>query len=280
MTNQNKVLVLGGTGKTGRRVVERLQARNVPVHIGSRSADLPFDWEDDKTWSPVLKGISAVYIAFQPDLAIPAAVAIIQKFTDLAVTSGVKRLVLLSGRGEAEAERCEQIVQNSGVEWTIVRASFFNQNFNEGMLFDSVMSNEFVLPVGDIGEPFIDVDDIAEVATVALVEDGHVGQLYEVTGPSLLTFKDAVEAIAQASGRSIKYVQVPIEVYTQALREMGQPEDVIWLIEYLFTTVLDGRNESVSDGVQRALGRESRSFTDYVRDTVKTGIWNTQPVQG
>lgn len=273
MNEQNKVLVLGGTGKTGRRIIERLKARDVPVRVGSRSAEIPFDWENEATWTSAVQDIYAVYIAYQPDLAIPGAVDVIRKFVDVAVTNGVQRLVLLSGRGEPEAELSEKIVQQSGVEWTIIRASFFNQNFSESFLFDSVLQGEVVLPIGAVGEPFIDVDDIADVATVALTEDGHTRQLYEVTGPRLLSFAQAVEEIAQATGRPIQFVQVPIEAYTQAIREMGQPEDVIWLIEYLFTTVLDGRNEYICDGVQRALGREPRDFTTYAHQVADAGIW-------
>ncbi|NDJ78623.1 MAG: NAD(P)H-binding protein [Chloroflexi bacterium] len=278
MNNQHKVLVLGATGKTGRRIVQRLAARSVPIRIGSRSAELPFDWENDATWAPALQGIHAVYIAYQPDLAIPGTVDRIQRFVNTAVEVGVQRLVLLSGRGEEEAERCEQVVQQSGVEWTIVRCSFFAQNFSEGIFLDSVLSGEVVLPVGDVREPFVDVDDIADVATAALIEDGHAGQLYELTGPRLLTFAEAVAEIAQATGRTIRFVSVPVESYTRGLRDMGLPEDVIWLIDYLFSTVMDGRNEYLTDGVQRALGREPRDFATYAQQVAHTGLWNTELV--
>jgi uncharacterized protein YbjT (DUF2867 family) len=278
VNKQNRVLVLGGTGKTGRRIVQRLQAGNVPVRIGSRSAEIPFDWEKEETWNSVLQDMYAVYIAYQPDLAIPGAVDIIQKFVNMAVTNGVQRLVLLSGRGESEAELCEQIVQQSGVEWTILRASFFAQNFSEGFALDSILAGEVVLPLGDVREPFIDVDDIADVATVALTEEGHVGQLYELTGPGLLTFAEAVEEIAQATERSIQYVQVPAETYAQGMRDMGMPEGFVWLINYLFTTVLDGRNEYLCDGVQRALGREPQDFAAYARQVADTGVWNTERI--
>lgn len=274
MTMPKKVLVLGGTGKTGQRVAKRLQALNVPVRIGSRSADPAFDWEKETTWAPVLQDIYAVYIAYQPDLAVPGAVEVIQRFVDKAVASGVQHLVLLSGRGEPEAELCEQIVQQSGVAWTILRASFFAQNFSEGLLLDSVLSGEIVLPIDDVSEPFVDVDDIADVAVVALTENGHAGQVYELSGPRLLTFAEATTEIAQATGRSIDYVQIPMEAYTQALHDMGMPQDEIWLIEYLFRTVLDGRNETLCNGVQRALGREPRDFASYARQVADTGVWH------
>lgn len=278
MREASKTLILGANGKTGRRIVERLTARNVPIRLGSRSADLPFDWEDDTTWEPALQGVSAVYIAYQPDLAIPGAVERVQKLVDLAVAAGVQRLVLLSGRGEEEAQRCEQVVQQSGVAWTIVRCSFFAQNFSEGIFMEGVLAGEIVLPVGAVREPFVDVDDIADVATAALTEPGHAGQLYELTGPQLLTFAEATAEIARAANRPIQFVNVPVEAYKQGLRDAGLPDDVIWLIDYLFTTVMDGRNAYVSDGVKRALGREPRDFATYAQQVASTGVWNTEPV--
>ena len=243
MSQENKVLVLGATGKTGRRIVQQLAAKQVPVRLGSRRAEIPFDWENDKTWEAALAGIHAVYIAYQPDLAIPGAVEHIQTFVNMAVKAGVQRLVLLSGRGEEEAERCEQVVQNSGLDWTVVRCSFFYQNFSEGIFIEGILSGEFVLPVGDVKEPFVDVDDIADVATAALTEDGHAGKLYELTGPELLTFAEATQKIAAATGRDIQYVQVPIEAYVEGMRAAGLPEGEVWLVNYLFETVMDGRNE-------------------------------------
>lgn len=278
MTQQQSILITGGTGKTGRRIVERLQAHNVSARIGSRSANPVFNWEDESTWSDALDGMDAVYIAYQPDLAIPGAVDVIQKFVDLAVKSGVQRLVLLSGRGEEEAERCEKIVQQSGVEWTILRASFFSQNFSEGFFMESILAGEVILPVDDVKEPFVDVDDIADVAVIALAEDGHAGKLYELTGARLMTFAEATAEIAEATGREINYIQVPAEAYKQGMRDADMPEEIIWLADYLFTTVLDGRNESTCDGVQQALGREPRDFSDYARDVAATGIWNSETI--
>src|SRR5215472_7809728 len=96
-------LVLGGTGKTGRRVADRLRRAAVPVRLGSRRAEPPFDWDDRATWDPALKGVTAAYVAYQPDLAAPGALDTVQAFFAQAVAGGIERLVLLSGRGEAEA---------------------------------------------------------------------------------------------------------------------------------------------------------------------------------
>ncbi len=267
-------LVIGGTGKTGRRVAERLASRGLPTRIASRTGDPPFDWGDRSTWGPMLDGIAAAYMTYAPDLAIPGAADAIRDFAELAERRGVRRLVLLSGRGEEEAQRCELIIQRRDIEWTIVRASWFFQNFSEGPFLDMVLAGEIALPAGDVREPFLDAEDIADVAVAALTEDGHAGQVYELTGSRLLTFAEAVDEIALATGREIRYTQVPHEAFTAGLAELGLPEDIAWLMDYLFSTVLDGRNAHQEDGVRRALGREPGDFADYARRTAATGIWD------
>lgn len=273
-TENSLTLVLGGTGKTGRRVAARLQAAGRPVRVGSRSGRPPFDWEDRATWEPALTGAAAAYVSYYSDVAVPGAPETVGSLAELAVASGTRRLVLLSGRGEAEAQRAEDALKASGAEWTIVRCSWFMQNFSEGYLLDPVLSGEVALPVGDVPEPFVDADDIADVAVTALTEDGHAGQLYELTGPRALTFADATQLIARACGREVSFASVPIDVYAAAAGEAGVPVDVVALLRYLFTEVLDGRNANVADGVQRALGREPRDFSQYARDAAATGVWS------
>jgi uncharacterized protein YbjT (DUF2867 family) len=272
--NTGTTLVIGGNGKTGRRVVERLKARNLPVRVGSRSGTPSFDWEQPQTWANALRDISAVYVTYAPDLAAPGAADAIRKFTALAKQGGVERVVLLSGRGEPEAQLCEQIVRESGIDWTILRASWFAQNFSENYFLDGILAGELVLPAGAVGEPFVDIDDIADAAVAALTESGHSGQLYEMTGPRLLTFAEAVGEIARETKREIRYVQVRVEDYAATLEGAQLPPEVVQLVTYLFSEVLDGRNASVADGVSRALGRAPRDFRDYVRDAAATGVWN------
>ena len=266
-------LVLGGTGKTGRRVAERLEAKGHKVRIGSRSAVPAFDWDNEKSWDACLNGVTAAYITYTPDLAMPGATDAIQAFVDLAKRRGVKRLVLLSGRGENEAQACERIVQSSGLNWTIVRASWFSQNFSEGAFIDMVLKGAITLPAGDQLEPFVDVDDIADVAVAAFTEEGHNGQIYEVTGPRLMTFADVAADLSRATGREIAYVNVTHEAFVSEVANSGAPKDVVWMLDYLFSTVLDGRNAHLTDGVQRALGRAPKDFADYARDAAATGVW-------
>jgi uncharacterized protein YbjT (DUF2867 family) len=265
-------LVLGGTSKTGRRVVKRLEARGLPVRVGSRSGEPPFDWEDRSTWAPVLEGVGSAYISHYLD-ALPGAAETVGSFAELAVANGVRRQVLLGGRGEPEAERVEAAARDSGAELTILRSTWFAQNFSEGAFLDFVLAGEVTLPAGDTPEPFVDVDDIADVAVAALTEEGHEGEVYELTGPRLLTFEEAVGEIARAANREIRYVPVSMPEFESLLAEQEVPADFVWLLKYLFTEVLDGRNAYLTDGVQRALGREPRDFADYAREAA-TGIWD------
>jgi uncharacterized protein YbjT (DUF2867 family) len=269
-------LVVGGTGKTGRRVVAGLERRGVPTRIGSRAARPAFDWDDRATWAPVLDGVRAAYVAFFPDLAVPGAAATVGAFAAAARDAGVERLVLLSGRGEDEAQRAEAAVRAAGVPTTVIRASWFMQNFGESFLRDAVRDGTVALPVAaTVGEPFVDADDIADIAVAALTEDGHAGALYEVTGPRLLTFAEAVAAIGAATGRAdLTYLSIPLDAYAGAAAAQGVPPDVIALLTHLFTEVLDGRNAHVTDGVRRALGRPPRDFAGYVADTAASGAWH------
>lgn len=270
----NEILVLGGTGKTGRRIAEKLQAKGIPTRIASRSATPSFDWNDESTWQAALDGVSAVYLSYAPDLAVPGATDTVRSFVARAVDAGVKRLVLLSGRGEEEAQACERIVQETDLEWAVVRASWFMQNFSEGEFTGMVIDGAITLPATDIPEPFIDINDIADVAVAALTEDGHAHEIYEVTGPRLMTFTELAKEISEAAGRSVAFVQIPADAFANAIKESGAPADVASLLDYLFETVLDGRNAYVTDGVQRALGREPADFSAFARRIAERGVWD------
>jgi uncharacterized protein YbjT (DUF2867 family) len=217
--------------------------------------------------------VTAVYVAYVPDVAVPGAAETVRAFVDDAVAAGVKRLVLLSGRGEDGAERAEAVVRGAGVDWTILRAAWFAQNFSESYLLEPVLLGEVALPVGDMLEPFVDADDIADVAVAALTEPGHSGELYELTGPRLLTFAEAVEAIGRATGRDLTFVSVSMDEYIESMVEQQVPDEYVQLLAYLFTEVLDGRNARLADGVRRALGREPREFAEFARDAAAAGVW-------
>jgi uncharacterized protein YbjT (DUF2867 family) len=266
------ILVLGANGKTGARVVERLRALGRDVRLGSRSASPRFDWEDRSSWTAALDGVAAVYVAYQPDLAAPGALEMVQAFFAAAERAGVKQVVLLSGRGEPEALDAERALEATPLDWTIIRASWFFQNFSENFFLEGVLAGEVALPEGLADEPFVDAEDIAEIAVEAFTQAGHSRKLYEVTGPRALSFGEAVDAIAAATGRDIALVTIPLEAYREGL--MQALPDLADLVIYLFTTVLDGRNTPVAHGVEQALGRPPGDFESYVARTAATGVWS------
>ncbi|ATW52954.1 Rossmann-fold NAD(P)-binding domain-containing protein [Streptomyces peucetius] len=263
------VLVTAATGKTGRRVAERLRALGRDVRAGSRSGDVRFDWEDESTWAPALHGADAAYIAYHPDLAAPGAPGAMRGFGRLAAEAGVGHLVLLSGRGEPQAQVAEAALRESGVALSVVRASFFAQNFTEGALAGSVAAGEIAFPAGGTAEPFIDAEDVADVVAAVLCEAAHAGQVHEVTGPRSLTFEEAALEIGRAAGQEVRYVPVSVPQYARLLGEYGMPAaEAGWLAD-LFAMLLDGHNTTPTDGVRRVLGREPRDFTDFVKEAVQ-----------
>jgi len=271
---QPPILIIGKNGKTGSRVNQRLQALGYATRPVSRSTHPAFDWENPATWRPAIEATRAAYITYQPDLAVPGATSTIEAFVRVAAEAGLEHIVLLSGRGEEGAERAEAILKASGLSWNIVRASWFCQNFSESFMLEGILAGELVLPAGDTVEPFIDADDIADVAVAALTEPRHRNKLFEVTGPRALTFTQCIQEIAEALGRPLKYTRVPIDAYINALREQGVPEDLQWLLRELFTVVFDGRNCKVMPGVEEVLGRPATDFKTYVQKTIQSGVWD------
>ncbi|NQW09967.1 MAG: NAD(P)H-binding protein [Alphaproteobacteria bacterium] len=266
------ILVIGSTGKTGSRIAKRLSEAGHVVRHGARKSEIPFDWERPETWPPVLAGVSSAYVSYFPDLAFPGAAEKIDALTKAAHGAGVKKLVLLSGRGESHAQYCEDIVRNSGLDFTLIRASWFAQNFSEGYLRDPALAGMIALSAGDVLEPIIDVDDIADVAVAALTDDRHTGQLYEVTGPRLLGFANAAAALSTAMGREVRYVPITLEEFHASMTEIGGPM-IADVLTGICRETLDGRNQSLGDGVQRALRREPKDFGDFCRDAAATGAW-------
>ena len=267
------ILIIANTGKTGRRVEQRLQQLGYHTRGVSRHSIIAFDWFDSSTWPAAMAGCSKAYVCFQPDLAIPAAAEIIRAFCKLAGASGIEHIVLLSGRGEQGAQHCENLLINSGLTWNIVRASWFAQNFSEGFMLEAMRARELILPQTFVLEPFIDVDDIAEVAVAALIKANLNNRVFEVTGPRLMSFSDCINEINQATGLAIRLKTVPLQEYLGLLNKSAMPAQMQWLMHELFSNVFDGRNAHITDGVRQALGRDARDFKEYIDNTRLSGVW-------
>ncbi|MEM6384164.1 MAG: NmrA family NAD(P)-binding protein [Pseudomonadota bacterium] len=272
VTDTQPILVIGAKGKTGSRVADQLEARGLPVRRGSRSADISFDWDNEETWAPALEGIQSAYVTYFPDLAFPGAVEKLEAFTATAKQMGLKKIVLLSGRGEYHAGRGEDVIKASGIPFTVVRAAWFAQNFSEGYLRDPILAGMLPMPGGNMVEPIIDVDDIADVVVAALTDDRHLGEVYELTGPELLTFNDMATILTETLRRPVQHLPISFEDFHANVAESGGE-----FVAEVFTTIaretLDGRNAHLADGVQRALGREPRSFAQYAAKAAATGTW-------
>jgi uncharacterized protein YbjT (DUF2867 family) len=270
----SRVLVLGGTGKTGRRVAARLPG----ARAASRRGRPPFDWTDRATWEPTLAGTDAVYLSYFPDISAPGAADAVGAFASLAAARGVRRLVLLSARGLPAAQEAERAVAAAGAAWTVLRASWFAQNFGEEFPADEIRAGEFALPAAPgLTEPFVDAEDIADVAVAALTEAGerHAGRVYELSGPRAWTLAEAADAIAAATGRPVRFTALSPDAYRRRLTErLGLPDADAALLTGIFAAVLDGRNARPAPGVTEALGRPAAGFAAYVRRAAATGAWD------
>lgn len=269
---ERKTLIVGGTGKTGRRVAERLKHEGRQVIITSRGGSPRFEWQERPTWDAQLSGVTDMYLTYSPDLAVPDAAPHLREFTALAVERGVRRIVLLSGRGEPQVFAAEQAVRECGAEFTILRSAFMNQNFSEAFFVEAIRAGSFSFPAADTREPFLDADDIADVALAALTQDRHVGSTYELTGPRLLSFEQAVELIAAELRHPVQYVPVSREHYADTLAEWMPRADAEFLAA-LFAGLLDGRNAYVTSTVQEVLGRPARDFSAFVQHAARSNVW-------
>lgn len=272
---KDNYLIIGGTGKTGRKVVKSLQLLNQNVKIGSRSATPAFDWNHPDTYEKALEGIDKVYITYQPDLAVPGALMAVDRLIKIAKNKGVKKIVLLSGKGEKEAQLCEQLVIHSGLDYTIVRASWFYQNFSESFFLEPIKQGVVALPQAEIKVPFVDTGDIADVVVEALLHNSHNGKIYQLTGARTLTFKDAISEISTVTNKKIEFIPITIGEYVEDLKKHGIPDDFVWLVEYLFIEVLGNPEVSqISNDIEKVLRRKPKDFSEYVEETAATGIWH------
>ena len=270
------VLVTGGTGRTGARLARRLSDRQVPVRIGTRNAPLPFEWHNRRTWAPALDGVRAAYLCYSPDLAFPGVPELMADFAATAADAGVQRLVLLSGRGEDGARAAEDAVRASGLEWTVLRCAWFAQNFSEHFLLGPVRRGRLLLPAdGGIAEPFLDLDDLAEIAADSLTTDRHVGRLLELTGPRLLTLREVAAELSLATGRPVEFVPCTAQEFAADLAPDGIPAEEALPLAGLFTEILDGRNATLSTDAAQALNRQPTDFSAYAARTAATGVWAT-----
>ncbi len=267
------IFIVGGLGKTGRRVLRRLAARGIAARAVSRGTSPRFDWTDRATWEPALAGATAAYVTYQPDLAVPQAADDVAAFAAAAAAAGVRHVVLLSGRGEDGAVASEARLRAAPLDHTVLRAAWFAENFSEGGFRDGILAGELALPAGAVREPFVSADDIADAAVAALTDPAHRNRTYDLTGPRLLSFAEAVAEVAAVTGRPVAYRTVPVADFLDGLRAEGFDDGMLWLMQDLFASTLDGRNASVADDLPRLLGRPARDLAEVVAAAARAGAW-------
>ena len=272
------VLVIAANGKTGRRVLPLLEARGVSVRRGSRSGIPAFDWARRETWAAAMAGVDAVYVVYQPDLAVPSAPDDIRAFSKIAREQGVRKVVLLSGRGVKEAAVAETIIADSGLEWTFVRAAWFSQNFSEGDFGFMTQAGVIALPMGDAVEPIIDADDIAEVVAVALTDTSLNDQSLDLSGPEALTHDQIAGVLSKATGRKIRYEPITDDAFRSALNSLDVLAEYIDLLVYLFDVTRSGVNAAPTGDVERILGRPAKSFGEFALEAASEGLLAPQGV--
>ena len=277
---ENNILVIGGTGKTGRRVAEKLTKLSQNVRIGSRNYYPSFNWDNPSTYSEALKEMDRAYITYYPDLAVPGAKEAINSLAEIALKSGLEKVVLLSGKGEKEAEACEEIISNSGLNYTLVRASWFNQNFSESFFLDPILAGHVALPMANVEIPFVDAGDIADTVVKVLLDDSYNNQTITITGPRKLTFREAIKEISKQTKREIDFQSITLDDYIKSMKNAGLPDDYVWLIGYLFEEVLgNAENQTLSSDIEKVLGRKAVDFSEFVKKTAQTGIWNQSVIE-
>jgi uncharacterized protein YbjT (DUF2867 family) len=266
------ILITGATGKTGSRVMGRLKSLGFDARSGSRKAPVPFDWDDPAIWQKALRGIGAVYVNYHPDYAFPGAIANLTRFTRVAASCGIERLVILTGRGEHHAQLGEAVVAKSGLDYTIVRSAWFAQNFSEGALWEPVMEGVVPMPGANLAEPIIDIDDLADVIAVSLTGEGHSGQTYDCTGPRLLDFAEVADILSGAMGRRVNYLPISFDDFHA---ELAATSGTVFadIVTGIARETFDGRNAVLGDGVMRALGRQPRDFTEFAQSAALAGKW-------
>lgn len=272
------VWIEGATGKAGKRVVAALTAAGVPVRAASRHPGEPsgsvtpvrFDWYDESTWTPAVGDAAAVFLkGLDSD---DDAAAIMTRFL---AASSVSRVVLMSAVGvdrtpEAAPRRAVELaVERSGKSWTILRPSWFLQNFDEDeWVFARALRerNELYAGSGESRVGFTDTRDLADAAVAVLTEDGHEGRGYTITGPDQLTFGEMAQLLAEVSGRPIRHVDATPSEHRAHFAKSGRPEAWVNHMLHLFELVRAGVFSPVTADFERLTGKKPRTPRQYAEE--------------
>lgn len=269
-----RFVVLGGTGKAGRRLLSELTARAQTAVPASRNSPTRFDWHDPDTWAGAVDAADGVFI-IGPGSANDWS-GRLSDFLDTAAAAGLRHAVLLSARGveflpDGAVGRAERALSAGPVPWTILRPSHFAQNFTEAMF--APVDGTILAPVGAGLEPFIDVLDIAQVAAQVLADYSFTGQTIDLSGPEALAFDQAAAVLGEVSGRPVRFADEDRETHVARLRSAGTPEGYVRWRMAMLDGIRSGADAYLSDGVELALGRPATTFTAWARREVPEAAW-------
>lgn len=270
------ILVTGATGKTGRRLAALLENKGAVVRAASRRPSvnqIAFDWQDSSTHAAAVEDVDAVYLV--PPAMVEDPTPFVAPFLAAARRADVRRVVLVSSMGagfpaeppESGRRKLESLIRDSGLDWTILRPSGFLQNFSEGFLLPAVRGGAIPNPAGDGKAAMVDAGDIAAV-TAAVLTDGarHAGQVHDVTGPSPIGFAEIAEIIAREADRPVVVRPMSSSQFLAMVESAGVPPDYAAMLLRDQEAIRDGAAATVSDTVQRLVGRRARSLVEYAAD--------------
>jgi uncharacterized protein YbjT (DUF2867 family) len=269
------VLVLGGTGTTGRRVVAGLRERGVPARIATRKPGEPgqvrFDWADRATHLAALRDVSAVYLLAPIGEAEPAR--LVEPFLADALAAGVRRVVLLSSSAVAEDSpglgELQRLVR-AAPEWTVLKPSWFMQNFTgEHLVAQGVRDGEIVTATGDARVAFVDAGDIAAVAVRALTDPEPHNTEPVLTGPGAVSYAEAASIIAAHTGRPVRHRAVSTAEFAASLTASGIPAGFSLVLAALDEGIRRGAEDRVTPAVEEVTGRPARSFETFVEEEIR-----------
>ncbi len=269
------ILVTTPNGKVGSEVIRLLVEQGVPVRVGAHTVEkaakafpgadiVHFDYVDAASIEAALVGVTTLYFAVPGDMSLEPQLRVLE----LAQAAGVKRVVRLSAMGventDSALRQIEQAIEASAFEWTILRPTFFMQNFSTGSAY-SIAHGTLAEPSGDGKTGFIDARDIAAVAVKALTEDGHHGQAYALTGGRVFSRYEVAAAIAEVIGQPVQYIPLTDEQFREGMKAYMSPV-YIEILSGIYGSVRAGWTEVVSDNVPNILGRPARTLEQFVQD--------------
>lgn len=270
----NAILVTGATGNVGRAVVSALRDRGVSARPGLRDPgndpdSVVLDFLRPETFAPALAGVSALFLLRPP--AISDVHRTLNRLIDAALAAGVRRVVFLSvigadTRGYVPHAKVEAHLRQGPGEWTFLRAGFFAQNLGDAYRADIRDHDELFVPAGDGRAAFVDARDLAEVAARTLVEDGHAGRAYTLTGPHAFGFAEVAAMLSDELRREIRYARPGALRYASRLRRRGLPRMQVLVQTLLHVGLRFGQAEAVDPTLGELLGGPPRTLAQYIED--------------